>query len=128
MTAFSEKLQKLLSTDQPMTIRLLTTSFAEKSFAILLLILLAVPALPLPTGGITHIFEIIAALLSIELMAGRKAVWLPKKWLDKNLPKSLQSSALPRFIKIISWFERHSRPRLRAVQANQLYTRIVGAV
>jgi len=51
--------------------------FQERSFAILFVLLLGVPALPLPTGGATHVFEIIAMLLALELIAGRGEIWLP---------------------------------------------------
>ena len=113
MPEFSKKLEMLLRSKQPVSLKALTDSFVEKSFAIVLLLLLALPALPLPTGGITHIFEIIAMLVCIELIAGRKTLWLPNKWLNSNIPRSLQKSALPKFIKIIKWFEKHSRPRDR---------------
>ena len=128
MAKFSRKLQKLLTSDRPITLRVITDGFSEKSFAILFLLLLAIPALPLPTGGITHIFEIIAMLLAIELIAGRKTVWLPKNWVDKKLPKSLQTSALPRFMKIIRWVEKYSHPRLVNIQNNKLLSRVVGLV
>ena len=94
MPEFSKKLEMLLRSKQPVTLKALTDSFVEKSFAIVLLLLLALPALPLPTGGITHIFEIIAMLVCIELIAGRKTLWLPNKWLNSNIPRSLQKSAL----------------------------------
>ncbi|MBV9915980.1 MAG: exopolysaccharide biosynthesis protein, partial [Solirubrobacterales bacterium] len=42
--------------------------FEEKSFAVIFVILLGVPALPLPTGGATHVFEVIAMLLSLQLI------------------------------------------------------------
>ena len=45
--------------------------FEEKSFAIVFVLLLGVPALPLPTGGATHVFEVIAVLLAAQLIAGR---------------------------------------------------------
>ena len=54
--------------------------FEEKSFAILFVLLLGVPALPLPTGGATHVFEIIAVLLAAQLIAGRDQIWLPQRW------------------------------------------------
>lgn len=128
MPEFSKKLELLLGSKQPITLKALTDSFVEKSFAIVLLLLLAVSALPLPTGGITHIFEIIAMLVSIELIVGRKTLWLPKKWLNKNIPRSLQKSALPKFIKIIKWFEKHSRPRLTRIQSHGVNVRIEGLI
>lgn len=128
MAVFSTKLEELLRNKQSMTMQSLIENFAEKSFAILLLLLLAIPALPLPTGGVTHIFEIIAMLLAIELIAGRKTVWLPQRWLTKPLPQSLQASALPKFVKIIRWLEKYSKPRLPAVETNKLYIRILGLI
>ena len=128
MATFSKRLQKLLSSTNSITIQSLIDTFAEKSFAVLLLLLLAIPALPLPTGGVTHIFEIIAMLLSVELLAGRKNVWLPKKWLDKPLPKPLQSSALSRLIRIIHWFEKFSKPRFLATQKSWLYPKVIGLI
>ena len=128
MITFSQRLQKFLISKKPTTIQTLVENFAEKSFAILFLLLLAVPALPLPTGGVTHVFEIIAMVLAVELIVGRETVWLPKRWLRKPLPRSIQTSALPRFIKIIKWIEKYSRPRLSSIQANTLYIRLAGTL
>lgn len=128
MAKFSQTLQKTLSSNGPKTLEQIIDTFAEKNFAILFLLLLAIPALPLPTGGITHIFEIIAMLLAIELIAGRKTVWLPKKWLNKELPKSIQTTALPKFISIIKWIEKYSKPRLKNIQLNSVSTRFIGLI
>ena len=128
MATFSHTLEELLSSKRPITLQALIDSTAEKSFAILLLLLLAIPALPLPTGGITHIFEIIAMLLALELIVGRRSVWLPKRWLNKTLPLGLQSSALPRLLKVITWVEKYSRPRFSGVQVNAAAVRIIGFI
>jgi len=76
-------------------------------------ILLGVPALPLPTGGATHVFEIIAALLALELIAGRRQVWLPQRWLDRELAGARQQRFIASLTKLIRRLERISRPRLR---------------
>lgn len=128
MSTFSQRLQKFLVSKKQKTLQELINNFADESFAILFLLLMAIPALPLPTGGITHIFEIIAMLLAIELIVGRKTVWLPKVWLSKTLPTSLQASALPRFLKILKWAEKYSRSRLGQVQKSAAYSRIIGIV
>ena len=128
MQIFSEKLELLLSDKKSKSLKELIYNFSEKSFAILFLILMAIPALPLPTGGVTHIFEIIAMLLALEQIAGRKTVWLPDKWLKKSLPIGLQSKALPRFIKIIKWVEKYSKPRLRKLLIGNVSSRIIGIV
>ena len=49
----------------------------SKGFALLLVILMGPSALPIPTGGLTHLFEIAAVLLAFQLILGRADVWLP---------------------------------------------------
>ena len=69
----STELERWLQSDGEKTLGSLVELFEEKSFAILFVLLLGVPALPLPTGGATHVFEIIAVLLAAQLIAGRDA-------------------------------------------------------
>ncbi len=128
MTTFSQRLQKLLSSPGPLTLDRLIRDFAEKSFALLFLLLLALSALPLPTGGVTHVFEIIAMLLALESVAGLKTIWLPKRWSSKPLPKGLQTTALPKFIRIINWFEKLSRPRLSKLLRKRVAIRVISAL
>ena len=65
----SDSLEGWLRSSKPKTIGSLVELFGEKSFAVLFVLLLAVPALPIPTGGVTHVFEVIAK----ELLMGRQA-------------------------------------------------------
>jgi hypothetical protein len=108
----SNQLGGWLGSEGPKTIGSLIDVFEERSFAVLFVLLLAVPALPLPTGGVTHVFEVIAMLLALELIAGRRCVWLPERWrrreIGPGMRKQFSESLLPR----IRWIERHSRPRL----------------
>jgi hypothetical protein len=108
----SDQLEAWLRGAEPKTIGSLIDVFEEKSFAVLFVLLLAVPALPLPTGGVTHVFEVIAMLLALELIAGRRKVWLPERWRAREIgPETRErfsKSLLPR----IRWIERHSRARL----------------
>ena len=73
----SDQLEGWLRSEHAKTIGSLIDVFEEKSFAVLFVLLLALPALPLPTGGVTHVFEVIAMLLALELIVGRRRVWLP---------------------------------------------------
>ncbi len=125
---FSQQLEHWLKSSSPKTIRALTSVFAEKSFAIVVLVLMFLPALPLPTGGITHIFELIVMLLSIELMLGKRTIWLPNKWNDMHLGKAMQKKLIPFVIKRIEWFERHSKPRLGEVINHPLALRFLGLI
>src|SRR4051812_13014977 len=68
----SDQLERWLQGEGSKTLGGLIEVFEEKSFALLFVLLLGVPALPLPTGGATHVFEVIAVLLALELIAGRE--------------------------------------------------------
>jgi hypothetical protein len=108
----SDQLERWLRSDQPKTVGSLVDLFGEKSFAVLFLLLLAVPALPLPTGGVTHVFELIAMLLALELIVGRRQVWLPERWCRRELGPAAQKRFSEVLLRRIRWLESHSRPRL----------------
>jgi hypothetical protein len=75
-------------------------------------LLLGVPALPLPTGGATHVFEVIAVLLAVQLLAGRDEIWLPQSWRTLALGGPRQHRFISALLKMIRRLERFSRPRL----------------
>ena len=70
--------------------------FGQRSFAVLFVLLLGVPALPLPTGGATHVFELIAMLLALQLIVGRDRIWLPQRWCRLSLAGSSSSASSQR--------------------------------
>ena len=108
----STELERWLQSDGEKTLGNLVQLFEEKSFAILFVLLLGVPALPLPTGGATHVFEIIGVLLALQLIAGREHIWLPERWCRLELAGPRQRRFLSGLMKMIRWLERFSRPRL----------------
>jgi len=93
--ALSAQLERWLTGEGDRTLGSLVHAFGDKSFAILLVLLLGVPALPLPTGGVTHVFELIAALIALELIAGRHEVWLPERWRRSSSPARASSGSSP---------------------------------
>src|SRR5581483_9475352 len=97
----SDELEQWLNDEaSEKTLGSLVDTFGEKSFAILFVVLLGVPALPIPTGGATHVFEVIAALVALQLIAGRRTVWLPTRWQGLQLGGERQQrflNALMRF-------------------------------
>jgi hypothetical protein len=109
----SEKLGRWLTGEEERTVGSLIALFEEKSFAILFVFLLGVSALPLPTGGATHVFEVIAVLLALELIAGREHIWLPQRWRKLELARHRQQRFIGALMKLIRRLERYSRPRLR---------------
>ena len=108
----SDQLERWLNREGEKTLGGLVEAFGDKSFAILFVLLLGVPALPVPTGGATHIFEVIAVLIALELIAGRHQVWLPNRWRGLELGGERQQRFLTSLMKLIRRLERISRPRL----------------
>src|SRR3954469_15530163 len=120
MPQASEELERWLKRDGEKTLGSLVETFEEKSFALLFVLLLGVPALPLPTGGATHVFEVIAMLLSLQLIVGRDSVWLPKRWCRLKLDGPKRQRFLTSLLKAIRRLERISRPRLRRLFEHRL--------
>ncbi|HEY5262147.1 MAG TPA: exopolysaccharide biosynthesis protein [Solirubrobacteraceae bacterium] len=122
----SDELERWLTSDGEKTLGSLIKVFEEKSFAILFVVLLGLPALPLPTGGATHVFEIVAVLLALELIAGRKEIWLPQRWRGLELAGEKQQRFITALMKMIRWLERFSRPRLRFLFNHRLSNIVFG--
>jgi hypothetical protein len=91
-------------------------------------LLLGVPALPLPTGGATHLFEIIAMLLALQLIAGRKEVWLPQRWCRLSVAGPSQQRFLNALMRIIRRLEAISRPRFRFLFGHRLSHIVFGVL
>jgi hypothetical protein len=113
MTKASEELEGWLEGDGDKTLGGLVATFDQKSFAFLFVLLLGVSALPLPTGGATHVFEIIAMLLALQLIVGRDEIWLPDRWRRTPLAGGRREAFIAKLLKVMRWLERWSKPRLR---------------
>src|SRR4051795_2861958 len=102
----SHQLERWLASEGDKTLGGLIAVFEEKSFALLFVLLLGVSALPLPTGGATHVFEIVAILLALQLIAGRDMIWMPKRWCRLELAGERQQRFLGVLLRVIRWLER----------------------
>jgi hypothetical protein len=122
----SDELERWLDGDGEKTLGSLIELFGEKSFALLFVLLLGVPALPLPTGGATHVFEIIAVLIAAQLIIGRKEIWLPERWRTRELAGERQQRFLAALMRMIRRLERISRPRLRFLFEHRLSNIVFG--
>jgi hypothetical protein len=122
----SDQLERWLGGEDPKTLGGLIELFEQKSFALLFVLLLGVPALPLPTGGATHVFEIIAVLLALQLIAGSRRIWLPERWRRIELAGKNQQRFLSGLMKLIRRLERLSRPRLRFLFDHRLSNIVFG--
>lgn len=125
---FSDQLEAWLKGGGAKTILGLNKVFAEKSFAVIFLVLMFLPALPLPTGGISHIFEAIVMLLALEMVVGRRSIWLPNRFKNLEVPGILLTKGLPLMLKRIRWFEQFAKPRLSRYMQKTWFFRFTGLV
>lgn len=123
---FSEQLEGWLRGDAPKTLGSLGSAFGEKAFAVMILLLMFVPALPLPTGGISHAFEVIAALLAAQMVAGRSTIWLPARWRARPLGALATGRAIPVIMRWTRRLEKLSRRRGTRLMQRRSFQRLVG--
>ena len=124
----SDELERWLESDGDKTLGSIIELFEKKSFALLFILLLGVSALPLPTGGATHVFEIVAMLLAIQLIAGRDEIWLPERWRQLRLAGPNQQRFINRLMRTIRWLERFSRPRATYLFDHRLSNIVFGVL
>ena len=120
----SQELESWLRGEGEKTLGGLIDFFGNRAFAIAFVMLMAVPALPLPTGGATHVFEAIVVLLALQLIAGRQRIWLPGRWREREI--STEGRFLTTLLKVIRWLERFSRPRLSYLFGRRLSNVVFG--
>ena len=125
---FSKTLETWLKGRQPKTIGDMLNVLGEKSFAFIFLVLMIFPAAPLPTGGITHVFEIIVALIALQLIIGRDTIWLPKRFARIKLNRATQEKILPFLMRRIQFAEKHSRPRMAIMLERKWFKAQLGFV
>src|SRR5437868_6616447 len=124
----STDLETWLASDHPKTLGNLIGLFDEKSFALVFMLLMAVPALPLPTGGATHVLEVITVLVALQLVVGRQEIWLPDRWKGIELAGPRRERLLQGLLKLIRFFERFSKPRLTWLLDPKLGRSVFGLV
>jgi len=107
----SDELEEWLDGENPKTLGSLIDVFGERSFAIIFVLLMALPALPIPTGGATHVLEVVTMLLALELIAGRRSIWLPERFKRMQLGGGSREKFVTKLLGLIRRLERFSRPR-----------------
>lgn len=125
---FSQELESWLKDKNKKTINDLEDVFGPRSFAIMILLFMALPALPIPTGGISHIFEIIAVTIAAQMIVGKEQLWLPQKWRKKEISDKVQKAMIVPLLKFIRFFEKFSKPRLGGLINTKVFTSLIGLV
>ncbi len=123
---FSADLKVWLKHPGPKTVFQLNEVFGEKSLAIIILVLMFLPALPLPTGGVSHVFEVIAMLVALQLMIGRRTIWLPKSWLNREIKALRHQKTASGLVKSVRWLERFTRRRFAGFLQSKIGLFIAG--
>lgn len=123
----SDQLERWFGQGKDRTIGELIDDFGARSFAVSFVVLMAFPALPLPTGGISHVLELATMLLALQLVVGRSEVWVPERWRHKPLA-GLSGKLGQTLVRRIRGLERFARPRLEGVLELQAVRRLFGLI
>jgi hypothetical protein len=124
---FSQELKPLIerSATQSVTLAELLAETSEQSFG-LVMALLALPfLLPMPPG-VSTISGSGCILLGLQMMAGWKAPWLPKRVADLKLPQAFMEKLLKVVQSITKLLEKFVRPRMPWLANNPSIWRING--
>lgn len=122
----ARRLRRWLESDKPKTVASLSAVFAEKTIGIVILVVMLFPALPLPTGGISHVLEVIAMLVALQLMVGWRGFWLPIALANREMHVPKHNSTIGRAIRTLAWLESHSRPRLSSLMQSRAGRQLIG--
>lgn len=124
---FSVELEHWYIHNKTKTVGDLLNFFEERSFAVLFLIFMFIPSLPIPTGGVTTLILIPGTIIaSLQMIFGRRALWLPKKIKQIKLNSSFLKKAIPFMMRRIRWLEKFSRPRFASLFDKAFFRTVVG--
>jgi hypothetical protein len=125
---FSSQLEAWLLSTETKTLGTLTDAFAEKSFAVTILFLMLLPVLPLPTGGITHIFEAVSIIVAAQMVMGARRLRIPQRLRRRDLGSSVTGTVIPFMLRRICWFEHLSRPRWVSLVNSRSFHQLSGLI
>lgn len=94
--------------------------FGPRSFALAFVLLMAPTALPIPTGGVTHVLEVATVVLAAQVVFGRSEPWIPLRWQGIRLAGDGSGKAVRGLLKLIRRAERFARPRATILFGNRV--------
>src|SRR3546814_17867580 len=85
-------------------------SLGTRSFGSFLVLAGLIVVMPLigDIPGVPTLVGVIVALVSIQLLMGRKQFWLPQQMLKRSIEKARLDRALQRMERLVRWVERTS--------------------
>lgn len=109
---FSRDLTTLLEklAESPLTLADVLAETAERGFCLALSVIVLPFLFPLPPG-LTTILGPACLLLSLQMMLGRKAPWLPKRLAHYEFPRAVSKSLLENLHRVTRLLEKVARPR-----------------
>lgn len=112
VTTVLESFRSQYKDRQTITLNEVLLSLHEKSFAIMLILLTMVSALPIPAVGYSTPFGIIISVIGFQLILQKKTLHLPSRFGNKELT-TVSLFRHSRWIhRVFSFIERFLRPRL----------------
>ena len=117
--SLGETLRRVLDSEDPGGPRLreIAETVGEKGFGVLLLVLALPSALPVPAPGYSTPFGIVIVLVAAQMLAGREAVWLPRKLGAARIRPETAHKLLRSADGLLRRLERLVRPRHRWIRS-----------
>jgi hypothetical protein len=125
---FSDELEACLGHRDRLTVGDLTEVLDERSFALVVMVLMVPSALPVPTGGVTHLLQLAAMLVTLQMIVGRRELWLPRRLRDHELGSKFREKGIPAVIRRVRWVERFARPRLTLLVESRVGASVIGVL
>lgn len=124
---FSQELKPLIerSATQPVTLAELLAETSEQSFGLVMALLTLPFLLPMPPG-VSTISGGGCILLGLQMMAGWKAPWLPKRVANLKFPQAFMERLLKVVQSITNLLEKFVRPRMPWLAGNPAIWRLNG--
>ena len=127
-TTVSDELEHWLGGDQPKTLGNIIELFGERSFALIFVLLMVLPALPLPTAGATHVLKAVTMLVALQLVVGRRCIWLPARWKEARACRTLEAEAVDSGAAAHPLVRAISRPRAGRLFEHRVTRSVFGAL
>jgi hypothetical protein len=111
-------LQELLKANDEhgISISEVTRAVGEKGFGLLLIVLSLPSALPVPAPGYSTPFGLVMALIALQMICGRRAVWLPHNIGTIRIKPKLADMMIGSASRFLSKIERYIRPRQKWIR------------
>ncbi|MGC6455724.1 MAG: exopolysaccharide biosynthesis protein [Coraliomargaritaceae bacterium] len=106
----------------------LCEALGEKGFGLLLVILSLPSALPLPAPGYSTPFGIALALLALQMLTGRRSLWLPRKLYQLRIEPKLASKMIQTASRFLRSIERWIQPRQAWIRSRAGQAALAGLV